>query len=146
MPHFVRLRPHVPSLCLCFSHFTFASLTVSILALTLWWGCIHIFSLNDSFPAKEELKEIRHPSVFLWHKVLLNCFTGIITLVSLNPNGEKWASKAVRRLLNVTTVAGGSMGEPGSPLEKAKGTWLHYWLLSSRLKMCNLHQTSMLRR
>lgn len=68
-------------------------------ALGFWCGSIHVLLLNGSFPVKAELREIRHPSAFLLHKVLLNCFTGIISPVSLNPNGEKWGGEVISRPL-----------------------------------------------
>lgn len=74
---------------------------MNILALDSNCGSSHVFILNYSLAESTELKEIRHPSVFLWHRGLLKCFTDIIRLLSLNLNGEKWDSILIKRL-NVT--------------------------------------------
>lgn len=69
----------------------------------------------------QELEEIRRPSAFLWHKSAVKLFHGHFRLpTSLNPNGEKWARKTVRSLLNVTAVAEGSWEIPARLLRNQR--------------------------
>lgn len=116
---------------------TFTSLTPNFPALAWRRGSIHIFSLNDSFPVMEELEEITRPSAFLWHKVLLNCFTGIIGLRVPESKWWKMSQKSSQETSKCHCCGGRVMGDPFSPLEKAKAAWLRYWLPSSAVELCN---------
>lgn len=126
-----------PSLPRHLFNLTFTSLTANFPALAWRYRSIHIFSLNDSFPVMEELEEITRPSAFLWHKVLLNCFTGIIGLGVPESKWWKMSQKGGQETSKCHCCGRRAMGDPCSPLEKAKAAWLRYWLPSSAVELCN---------
>lgn len=110
---------------------TFTSLRANFPALAWRRGSIHIFSLNDSVPVMEELEEIRRPSEFLWHKVLLNCFTGMIAPRVPESKWWKMSQKSGQESSKCHRCGRRVVEDPHWPLEKAKAAWLRYWLPSS---------------
>lgn len=119
---------------------TFTSLTVNLPALARQCGSVHTFTLNDSFPVMEELEEITRPSAFLWHKVLLNCFTGSIAPLVPESKWRKMSQKSSRETSKCHRCDGRVTGGLRSPLEKPKATWLRYWLASSAVETCGSQQ------
>lgn len=88
----------------------------------------------------EELEEITRPSAFLWHKVLLNCFMGIIAPHVPESKWWKMSQKSSQETSKCHRCGRRVMGDLCAPLEKAKATWLRYWLPSSAVQTCSSQQ------